>query len=70
MIEIIYAMLFITVLYIVPLVFCMKKAYEDDEGVFVLIGVIHLVNFSFMFIDFTVRGSETVIKKIKYRNKT
>lgn len=64
----------ILVFYIIPLIYFLKVAYDEEDGMFILLGVIPALNFLTFFLIITVEGrtklikcSTKLIKWIKYR---
>lgn len=55
----------IVVFYLMPLVFFWKRGYDEEEGMFILIGLIPFLNLLFTLLIVVVEGSEWVIRKIK-----
>lgn len=58
--------------YLLGLAFCFKLAFDDEEGMFILIGLILFLNFFVSVLFIFVEFNNKLIKWIKYgkdRNK-
>lgn len=60
-------LILIVIFYIFPMIYFLKVAYIEEDGMFVLFAVIPALNFIVLFFIITIEGSTKLIKWIKYR---